>query len=125
MTHELRCWKCGASLEEWSLPLSRRAECRACGAELHVCRMCAEYEPRAAGQCREDRAEGVTDKERANFCDWFQPSIEAWQPPDLSEAEAARAQLDALFGEGAAGKDSGPSETDAAREALERLFRGD
>ena len=37
---ELSCWKCGASLAELTLPLRRLEECRACGAELHVCRLC-------------------------------------------------------------------------------------
>ena len=30
----LVCWKCGASLDEIPLPLSRRAECPGCGAEI-------------------------------------------------------------------------------------------
>ena len=42
------CWKCGASLADLSLPFGRRDECRACRAELHVCRMCRFYDTRKA-----------------------------------------------------------------------------
>jgi hypothetical protein len=42
---DLICWKCGASLAELTLPLSRTDFCRACRAEVHVCRMCRFYDP--------------------------------------------------------------------------------
>lgn len=121
----LVCWKCGAPLEEVPLPLSRRAECRACGAELHVCRMCESYDPRVAGQCREDHAEDVTDKERANFCDWFAPRPDAYTPVDAAKAQAAKARLEALFGMGPAAGSSeagGQGKARDARAELERLF---
>jgi hypothetical protein len=98
MSHALRCWKCGASLAELSLPLRRLEECRACHAELHVCRMCEFYDTRVAKSCRETVAEEVKDKERANFCDYFRPSEQAWRPAEQSAAEKARAELEALFG---------------------------
>lgn len=121
------CWKCGAPLEDIPLPLSRQAQCRRCAAELHVCRMCTSYDPRVAGQCSEDRAEDVTDKERANFCDYFILRPDAYEPRDERKAREARAQLEALFGLGAPGQDraqgEGPrSKADAARAELERLF---
>ena len=121
------CWKCGAPLEDIPLPLSRQAECRRCAAELHVCRMCTSYDPRVAGQCTEDRAEDVTEKDRANFCDYFILRPDAYQPRDAAKAREARAQLEALFGLDEPG--SGPSgagghseKADAARAELERLF---
>lgn len=125
MRDELVCWKCGASVADELLPLSRRAECRACGAELHVCRLCTSYDPGAAGSCSEDRAEDVTDKERANFCDWFAPACDAYQPAERAAAEAARAQLEALFSGGREWGAAGPGA--AARDArvrseLEDLF---
>jgi hypothetical protein len=66
MTNALICWKCGASLAELPLPLGRLAECLACHAELHVCRMCEFYDPRVTNSCNEPRAEEVKDKESAN-----------------------------------------------------------
>jgi len=98
MDHGLRCWKCGASLADYSLPLRRLEECRACSAELHACRMCDFYDTSKAKHCREPVAEEVKDKTVANFCDYFRPSPAAYRPEALSAAERARAELEALFG---------------------------
>src|ERR1700746_298296 len=91
MAHDLVCWKCGASLAELSLPLRRLEECPKCRAELHVCRMCVDYDPRVAKACREPTAEEVNDKTRANFCDHFKPRPGAYPPPNIAEAERPRA----------------------------------
>ena len=97
MSHSSVCWRCGASLAELSLPLSRFDACKACGAELHVCKLCQFHDPVVAKQCREPIAEEVRDKQRANFCDYFQPRADAYQPPSSAAAQA-RAELDQLFG---------------------------
>jgi hypothetical protein len=124
MAGTLSCWKCGASLEQLPLPLGRSAECKACGAELHVCRLCEFYDPRAAKACREPVAEEVQDKTRANFCDYFQPRPLAYAPPDDSAVRAARGQLATLFRSGAGGAAfaAAPSDVGEARQKLERLF---
>jgi hypothetical protein len=98
MDNGLRCWKCGASLADYSLPLRRLEECRACHAELHVCRMCEFYDTAKAKHCRETIAEEVKDKQAANFCDYFRATPGAYRPEALSAAEKARAELEALFG---------------------------
>jgi len=98
MSHSLVCWQCGASLAALSLPLLRREECRNCRAELHVCRMCVEYDTRVAKHCREPTAEEVRDKEHANFCDHFKPRADAWQPGDQAAIDQAKSELDRLFG---------------------------
>jgi hypothetical protein len=98
LDHGLKCWKCGASLAEYTLPLRRIEECRSCRAELHVCRMCEFYDVSVAKHCREPIADEVQDKQRANFCDYFQPTKTAYRPGDLSAADRARADLEALFG---------------------------
>ena len=98
MDHGLKCWKCGTSLADYTLPLRRLEECRACHAELHVCRMCEFYDTGKAKHCRETIAEEVKDKQCANFCDYFKPTPSAYQPGTLSAADKARAELEALFG---------------------------
>ncbi|HTV50640.1 MAG TPA: hypothetical protein VME21_05600 [Steroidobacteraceae bacterium] len=98
MAHDLVCWKCGASLAALTLPLRRLEECPRCRAELHVCRMCADYDTRVAKHCREPTAEEVRDKERANFCDFYQPRPGTYTAPNTAEVERARAALDKLFG---------------------------
>lgn len=94
----LVCWKCGASLAHLSLPLSRRDECKQCRAELHVCKLCVDYDPRVAKQCREPIAEEVSNKESANFCDYFSPRGGAFVAKDSSAANAALSELEKLFG---------------------------
>lgn len=116
---DLVCWKCGAALKELPLPLARLAECPACRAELHVCRQCEFYEARVADQCTEDRAEAVKEKERANFCDWFRPRPQAYVARDESRSDAARRQLDTLFGAPPSGT---ANESSPARRALDDIF---
>jgi len=117
---ELICWKCGASLADYTLPLRRLEECRKCGAELHVCKLCEWYHTGVAKHCRETIAEEVKDKERANFCDYFKPRPGAWSGAPQDDAVKAKAQLDALFGGADAQQ---PSAADKARAELEALFK--
>ncbi len=98
MSDSLNCWKCGSGLGDMPMPLRRRDECPACGADLHVCVMCEFYDTSVAKSCREPVAEEVTDKERANFCDYFRGRPGVRTAGGGGEADAARAQLDAMFG---------------------------
>jgi hypothetical protein len=98
MSHDFACWKCGTSLAELTLPFMRQDTCRACGADVHVCRLCRDYDPRVAHQCREPTVEEVRDKERANFCDHFAPRAGAYRAPETDAVDRARAELDRLFG---------------------------
>ncbi len=120
----LVCWKCGTSLDGLPVPLGRREECPQCRADLHVCRLCAFYDPSVSRSCREPIADEVGDKERANFCGYFTALPGAHKPADSSAADAARAKLSDLFGDGdvKADRADGKSEGDAARRDLERLF---
>jgi len=99
MSHNLACYRCGAALSGLSLPLSRRDQCPECSADLHVCRMCGNFDTRVPRQCREDGADDVTEKERPNFCEWFKPSDRAFDPSRKAEADAAQEALSALFGD--------------------------
>jgi hypothetical protein len=97
MGHNLVCWKCGASLSELTLPLRRLEECK-CRAELHVCRMCVEYDTNVAKHCREPTAEEVRNKTSANFCDHFKPRAGAYTAPNTAAVSDAQAALAKLFG---------------------------
>lgn len=118
---DLVCWKCGASLAGEPQPLARLAVCPGCRADLHVCLMCEFYDTGVAKHCRETVADEVQNKERANFCGYFQAQAGAYRARDDAAASAARGQLDALFGADA-DQGSPASPSDAARDALERLF---
>jgi hypothetical protein len=90
------CWKCGAPLIELLLPVGRSEYCRSCRAEVHVCRMCRFYDLAKARQCAEPVAEPVQNKERANFCGYFEPVGGRFRPVNPA-ADTARTALDALF----------------------------
>ena len=126
-TTDLVCWKCGASVADEPLPFARAAECRACAAELHVCRMCEYFDTSYGDACREPVADPPGEKERANFCGYFRARTGAYAPPG-DEAERARAELESLFGGGPArqeapGGDEGRAKAgDEARRQLESLF---
>ena len=94
----LVCWKCGTSLASLSPPLRRLDECPRCRAELHVCRLCVEYDTRIAKHCREPTAEEVRDKEHANFCDFFKPRTGAYQAANTLEVSRSLSELEKLFG---------------------------
>jgi len=125
----LVCWKCGASIGDLPLPLGRRAECTACRADLHVCRMCEFYDTRVARSCREPVAEEVGDKERSNFCGYFKARPGAHAPLQTAETDAAKARLEDMFGvrppdtpAEEAARRGAATESDVAREKLEQLF---
>lgn len=116
------CWRCGADLAELTPPLSRSDECPACRSELHVCRMCGYYDPRITKACREDDADEVRDKDRANFCDYFRLADDAFDAEVAAADKRAAANLDALF---AAGEDEPKTGGKNAATDAEDLFRKD
>lgn len=123
MTETWTCWKCGGELVDLLLPLARLAECPHCRAQLHVCRMCTFYDPAVGQQCREPVADSVTDKQRANFCGYFQLklNVSSAQP---DQSATARALADALFGGATpAFEPEARSPEELAREQLEQLFK--
>jgi len=93
----LDCWNCGAPLPDLILPIGRAEYCRACRAEIHVCRTCRFYDTRKANQCAEPVAEPVQNKERANFCGYFEPVAGRFRPAPAPDGDA-RLALEALFG---------------------------
>lgn len=118
MSHSVACFRCGASLASLSLPLSRREECPECSAHLHVCKMCRLFDVTVPTQCREDDAEEVIEKERMNYCEWFVPSEDAFDPAGKAVADQARQSLDALFGDAEVSDEA----SDVARSDAEKLF---
>lgn len=97
MPDSIVCWRCGASLAELTLPLSRTDSCRACRAEVHVCRMCRFYDTSKARSCAEPVADDVHDKERANFCGYFEVAAGRHQAK-AATSEPGKDALEALFG---------------------------
>ena len=117
---DIACWRCGALLAEDLFPLRREEVCEACDADLHVCKLCKFYNPSVSDGCDEPIAASVTNKERANFCDYLKPSAQAYHAKTDEVAQRSRAELDALFG----GDPDSAASTDANanRGELDRLF---
>lgn len=119
MSTELICYRCGASLAELSLPISRHDECPECSVYLHVCRMCEFHDPGVPKKCTEDDAEEVIEKERLNFCEWYKPGTDVFDARQAAEASRAKSELASLFSEDEAQK---PDEN-ALLEDAEDLFK--
>jgi hypothetical protein len=77
--------------------VGRGDACPHCRADVRCCRNCKFYDPGSYNECREPVAERVQQKDRANFCDFFEP--------------------------GAAGPGSGKTSKDALMKAAEALFK--
>jgi len=127
---DLECWKCGASLKDVPRPLTRHSLCPTCRVDLHVCRMCRHYAPKYTGQCQHDRADHVTEKERANFCDYFRPRLGAYHQDEDNTTLAAKSALSDLFDNepkettNTTRRQRAETETDQARKQLDNLFAG-
>ncbi len=129
----LLCWNCGENLDDIPRPISRHATCPACVNELHCCRLCRHFDPGKTATCFEDRADPPLQKENANFCDFFSPRFGAYENQTSQKRDAARSDLEALFGaeddEGDdtpaedAAHDEPASAEDEARRKLDDLFR--
>ncbi|MFQ5546800.1 MAG: hypothetical protein ACE5FV_00800 [Woeseia sp.] len=119
MAEDLKCYRCGTSLEKLSLPISRQDECPSCSVYLHVCRMCAYYDPGVPTQCREDDAEEVFEKEKLNFCEWFKPGYDVFDAARAKEEAQAKDALAELFGDSDA---SNPGRDETLGDA-EKLFK--
>jgi hypothetical protein len=120
----MQCWKCGHDLKNLLLPFSRYEECSFCKADLHVCMACKSFDPSISDCCREDKADFILDKDKANFCDYFKANPKAYKKLDKKEARAARAKLAELFGEEFS-DEIGPtaqSESDDALAKLKEIF---
>lgn len=66
----VNCFKCGTAIPENNL--GRQDTCAKCGADTRCCRNCRHYDRASNNECREEQAGRQVDKEKGNFCEWFQ-----------------------------------------------------
>lgn len=94
------CHRCGWEWKLSALP-GREESCHKCGADLRVCLNCVSYDARVAHQCRDRRADPEAEKDRGNFCEYFDFIRRDFTPPAASypREDDARAQLRKLLGE--------------------------
>ena len=94
------CWKCGTEYKLAGSP-GRSETCERCGAELKVCLNCVSYDPKAAYQCRDRRAELVEEKRAANYSEYFEFARRVFVPraEEDPRQDKAREQLKKLLGD--------------------------
>jgi hypothetical protein len=104
-----QCHHCGAHMT-LSVPIPRDAECDGCRKDLRCCINCRHHDTRYNNACKETEADPVPDKDRRNFCEFFEFSREPFTAGGTGrtarEAEARR-KLDALFGGSGTGERKG------------------
>lgn len=66
----VNCWNCGVPVG--SNNLGRQDSCSKCGKDTRVCKNCKHYDRASNNECREEQAGRQVDKEKGNFCEWFQ-----------------------------------------------------
>lgn len=64
------CWHCGHRLGPNDY--ARESVCPECGRATHVCRNCRYYDTHRPNACAETVADPVANKERPNFCGYFE-----------------------------------------------------
>ena len=97
------CFKCG---KDWTLSNApgRRDVCDECNTDLRCCRNCIHFDIVVAHQCRERRAEPVDEKDRSNYCEYFDFARRNFVKIDpskgkISREEAAKDTLRKLLGD--------------------------
>lgn len=80
--------------------VGRRESCPKCGADLHCCRNCRFYDPTVYNECRETQAERVVEKEKSNFCDYFELAEGGVAGRESTEVLTAKKRLAGLFKKG-------------------------
>ena len=68
----IQCFKCGKALPDtYKVMVARSDACPFCTADIRCCKMCHFYDPKSYNECRESNADRITEKEKANFCDYY------------------------------------------------------
>lgn len=91
---EIYCFSCKKP-NTYQAKIGFRDECMHCRNDLHVCKNCEFYDPKAYNECREPSADVVREKDRANYCDYFSPKQGALSADD--QKAKLKAAADALF----------------------------
>lgn len=89
------CFSCQKEIHFSQAKIGLREECQHCGSDVHVCRNCVFYDVGSYNECKETSADRVKEKDRANFCDYFQ--LNTSSQAQVDKAAALRAAAEALF----------------------------
>ncbi len=90
------CFQCRQEIPAERIIL-REDECPHCFSDLHACRNCRFYDPASSNLCSEPQADWVTDKERANFCEFFDFAERSRPGEGAHDSLSARDRFKRLF----------------------------
>jgi hypothetical protein len=92
-----QCYQCGWEWKIGGQP-GRSESCPECRSDLRVCLNCESYDSRSAHQCRDRRSEPVMEKERGNFCEYFEMTRKGTTEGKTKASDASE-RLKKLFGD--------------------------
>jgi hypothetical protein len=90
-----KCWQCGEGLQ--NIDYGRETNCRSCDKPTRVCRNCRWYAPSRPNQCEEPMADRVMEKEKANFCGYFEPTADPLGSEASESKDSLRQAAEDLF----------------------------
>ncbi len=91
-----KCYKCKNEVKVDKI-VGRKDICPFCQSDLRCCLNCRHYDPGSYNQCREPQADRVLDKDRSNFCDYFNFRDSAPEDKSKQNNGSIRKKLDDLF----------------------------
>jgi hypothetical protein len=83
----LLCYRCHREISTNSAFLEL---CPYCSSAIHCCQNCLYYDEYSVNKCSESAADWVPDKQKANFCEFFEftePAM-AKRPMEVDKAKA-------------------------------------
>lgn len=92
----MKCFFCREDVPIYG-KVERQDTCPHCNRDLRCCKQCKFYDQNAYNECREVSAERIIEKERANFCDYFEVRGSKEEGGSLNKAKQARMALEDLF----------------------------
>ena len=68
----ITCYSCNKQLSFLvGEKISFSEECDHCAADIHNCKMCKFYDLKSYNECKEPSADRIVEKEKRNFCEYF------------------------------------------------------
>jgi len=91
-----RCYRCQREVSLTSAS-SHHELCPYCFSALHCCQNCLYYDEFSPNKCSEPAADWVPDKEKANFCQFFEYSQPQILVKKQMQIDKARAYWESLW----------------------------
>ena len=92
----VRCRGCGNELTV-ALAWAAEGQCNRCGADLHTCAQCVNFDTGAPLECQQPIPTRVSPKDRRNACTFFEPRITVERETKSAPPASARKAFDDLF----------------------------